>query len=357
MARNHFFFTMVNEGTAKAIVRFGQFDRIIMSYRDHHLTVEWDVQNDHPSDGSPVTFAPEHRMDTWLRMHGYGGLRWVGLPFMYSVYHYNFQWISERQGSTGGLTIVSVEAVKDVYFPRDERMAHILLKDDTYVLVLDSAEDKEMIPLTVRTLLTVRIANPYKALFRTEQWLETVENQLKSTLRKYVHLNTFKQLAGRKETFEREADDILNEELPDSPTHQKRGDWIEERWGVRIKSIGLINITPGGKRGEAYEESAAKQYQAEREAERIVTIARADAKRIATLAEAEAGKIERIATAESERIKKVTAALKDGGDIALTLRALEAVETAGENGNTVIVGGENPIQMLLGLKDKREAKK
>lgn len=346
LAKRNLFFTEVNEGTAKTITKFGEFCRCVMSYRGHHFNDEWDLLDETKESGLQMK-------QSWIDRKLPGGLRYVGLPFVYKVHGYKFRWTSLRQGKSptadaaattekGEMSTVKEDDLIDLFISRDEKIDYINLMDDVYVFRMERAEDREMIPLSFRVLLTIRIVNPYKALFRTEQWLEMTINTLRPIIKQYVGCKTFKELVlDRKESLEHEADEILNLRSREEGAASTIKDYIKGRWGVQIKKIGIVNVNTSGKAGEAYEESAAKKYLAEREAERITT-----------LAGAEAGRIGILATAEAKRIQTVMEQMKVQGSEAFTLRTIEAMEKAGENGNTILIGGDQPVQMLLNAAKK-----
>ena len=407
LAKKNLFFTEVKEGTAKAITKFGKFHHCVLSYKGHYFNSKWDLIDEarrdkdrdedvarlkvakiklSEGDNEPArTLLVErerleiakanlldgHALDKLLsseertQMEYYepvqeswidgilpGGLRWVGLPFVYNVHRYSFRWTSLRQGGSptadaettekGEMSIVKEADLIDLFIARDEKIDYVNLTDDTYVLKMERAEDKEMIPLSFRVLVTARVVNVYKALFRTEQWLEMALNTLRPIIKQYVGRKKLQELiCEREESLEHEDDEILN--LPSSPSAAAATikNYIRGRWGVQIKKIGIVNVNTAGKAGEAYEDAAAKKYQADREAERIVTIATANAKQVGIAAKAEA-----------KRIKTVMEQMKTQGGDAFVLRATEAFEKAGVDGNTILIGGAQPVQMLLNAAKK-----
>lgn len=329
MADNNFLITTVEEGTAKAFLRYEKFNRVAMCWKDYHLTPDWDVVSNSEKDSH---WADDHWLDAILP----GSLRWLGLPFANSIYEYHFQWTSLRQGvlGSGGAmpkdvdAIVKQEDLTDLIDSRDRWIDYVLLKVDIYCIAFKSIEDVEMIPLSCIALLTARVTNPYKALFGPQQWLEQTTNFLRGYIKDYIGKNKFSDLT--KATSKSQADAILESDSPE--TGVKIRDYIRDRWGVEIHHLNLVNINPGGKRGEAYETAAATMYVKHQEAVGIKEIADAEAYRDTTVAEA------------------VTKAGPNG----LTVRALEALEKMGESGNTIVIGGENPVSMLLNTANAKQ---
>lgn len=343
LADHNFFITSVPEGRAKAIMKYGGFDRLVLSWKNHYLNHKWDVikfEDDIENYREDIHPKSNHWIDKFLP----GGLRWVGWPFANTVYCYHFQWSSIRQGTLdnavqnvrGTESTVYQDNLKDLLVSRDETPDYILLKKDVYGQTFQDTEDQEMIPLAFITLLTAEVHNPYKALFHTEQWLEQILNFLRSYIKDYVGQRSFAELTGTVAKREdgkseldlsrKQSDEILKDYKATDKNNTPLGEYILEQWGVSIDHINLVNFKTAGQRGKAYEEAASIQYVQGQKAKGIM----------------------KIADAEAYRIEKVAAAMTAGEDNALILRTLEAYETMGENGaNMIIGGGDKPVQMLI----------
>lgn len=340
-SEHNFFITAVQEGTAKAIMKYGEFDRFVLSWKGHYLDKDWNVKEFEKGKETADDMHPKsiHSMDRWLP----GGLRWVGWPFGNTVYCYHFQWTSIRQGTLrnavdagqGTESIVYQGDLKDILDSRDQTPDYIFLKQDVYGQTFQDTEDQDMIPLALIALFTAQVRNPYNALFRTEQWLEQILNFLRSYIKDYVGQRTFAELtgtvekvegdAGRKANLSREQSDeiLLTYKAPDDTPLR---DYILATWGVWIDHLNLVNFKTAGARGEAYEKAAGTEYVEAQKAKGIM----------------------RIAEAEAFRVKTVAAAIDEGGENALILRTLEAYETMGQNGANMIIGaGNQPVTMLI----------
>lgn len=77
MAKIDLLFTIVEEGTAKGIYRFGKLSRAVMSYKDRQMNKNGEVV-----EGSSV----------WKSI--FGGLKFLGIPFMHSTRMKKFRWTS-----------------------------------------------------------------------------------------------------------------------------------------------------------------------------------------------------------------------------------------------------------------------
>lgn len=274
LAKHNILWTLVNEGTAKAVMKFKKFQRIVMAYKGYNLNPEtWEVE--------------EAEKDK--KFLSRSGLKWVGIPFIYSVYQYEFRWTSFEQAEEKGKLIQ-----KAIVHP-GEKIDYILVQDDVYYTFIREAETSGMVPVDVDLLLTIRIMNPYKALFRVQNWLEATQNQLKPVLRSYVSNKTFTELIQRKEGAAREIEELLvgvlelnektreektQEEQKEQEEQKKISQYLEQHYGVRIKRVGLAIIDPAGERGKAYQEAASKEWEAQKEREKINQLADADVERM-----------------------------------------------------------------------------
>lgn len=292
LAKLNIFFTLVKEGTAKAVLRFGKFRKIVMSYKSHDINENWEVV--------------EREQFSWFKL--FSGLRWIGFPIINTVHKYRFSWSSYEQIDESGKIMTKPKTT-------EKEIDFILVQDDVYFTVIEAAETKGMVPVDVSLLLTLRVKNPYKALFRIQHWLEASLNRVKPAFRSFIAQKEFKDLIAQKEAIEEQVGSFIAE--------SKIDEFILNNYGVELVAVEMVKIDPSGKRGEAYAEAASKLWEAERELERIKTIA----------------------DAETQRIDRIYTKIKSFGEEGMFLRTLEAVEQAGKE------PGKFVIFPLGGIKD------
>jgi regulator of protease activity HflC (stomatin/prohibitin superfamily) len=299
-ARHNIIWTIVREGAAKGILKFGKLSRIVMAYQGYGLTPEWKVE---PGESKK------------------SGLRLVGIPFVHSVYKYEFRWTSFEQTEEGGKLVQKAIAHKG------EILDYILVQDDVYYTFIREAETSDMVPVDVDLLLTIRIINPYLALFRVQNWLEATQNQLKPVLRGYIANKKFSELITRKEGAKRELEELLIKavEATDADTDETLGNYLERHYGVRIKKVGLVRIDPAGERGKIYQEAASQKWEADRERERIQTIADADV----------------------DRMDRVYGKVLSYGDDGLLIKAFESIEKVGSGPSNLVIFPFGSIKDIL----------
>jgi len=293
LAPRNLWFTFVKEGTAKIVVKGGEFKKVLIQWKDHTLDKEWNV-----IDGE----------EPW---HLFGGLRYYGFWPVMALYSYRFQWSGVTENG-------------DIQHHPKEWFDYILLKDDVYWFKVEKAEDRDLLPLDVEMVVTLKAVNPYRALFRIQSWLETVINRTRPAVRDIVGEKRFKEMINHKEELGGEVMKILTD----------RGLLKEFRddYGIEIKKVQIKEINPP----EIYQEATLKQYLAKRERERIVIEA-----------DAEKRKLETIAKGEKARIKTVYEEIQKFGDLGKLVRAVEAMEKS-PLAASVTVQAVPGIQELLG---------
>lgn len=244
-APNNLFFTFVKEGTAKIIVKAGRFQKALIQLGGMTLDNGWNVVPDGTVVAGRVFQGKRHLL---------GGLRFYGFWPLFDVYIYKFQWA----GVTG-------EGEIQKHPP--EILDYILLKEDVYWAKVESAEDKELLPLDLELLLTIRIANPYKALFRIENWLEAVINRIEPRVRDLITQNPYEVLISDMKAIE---DRLLEFSVA------LREKEFSERYGVDLRQIEVRGINPPAE----YREATLKKYLAERQKEATVVGGQAQAERV-----------------------------------------------------------------------------
>lgn len=275
LAPTNRFFTFVKEATAKAVMKAHEFQRALIQWRGYTLRDDnWEVV----SEGTMV--AGKTYKEPW---HPFGGLRFYGFWPLKDVYIYDLRWT--------GVT----EAGEIQRHPK-ETLDYILLKDDIYWCELLSVEDSDLLPLHIELLLTIRIINPYKALFKIENWLEAVINRIKPSVRDYVAQDRYKNLVAKKEAMGGEIQGRLKDLIEE----------FKDLYGVELGKIEVKEIEPP----EAQRKETLKKWSAEREKERIEIEAAAEAQRIAT----------------------IYGAVEAKGKLGELVRALEALEKSPEKG-------------------------
>lgn len=222
--------------------------------------------------------------------------------------------------------------------------------------------------VTLRMVVTLRVVNPYLAVVYLRNWPEGVRSLLRPTIREWTANQYIEDVVHKREVVERrldqimrhnfnererirkeiQADSTLNDEqrreefkvLDESPSML---DYIEKRYGIRIKRIAVEDI----ELPEIYATEAN---------ERAAAIQKADRIKI----EAEAGKVQAIiveqgraeakliaAKADADSTTMKAKALKEGGAEATLALTLSTLQNVSDNKGLVVLSGEHS-QVLLG---------
>lgn len=139
---------------------------------------------------------------------------------------------------------------------KEETIDFILVQDDVYYAFVDEAETKGMVPVNVSLLLTLRVVNPYKALYRVQHWLEATQNRIKPAFRSFVALKEFEELTKQREAVEEELNSFLR--------GTKVDEFISDNYGVELVAVEIVRIDPAGEWAAKFAEAATKKWLAEK---------------------------------------------------------------------------------------------
>ncbi len=247
-------FTFVKEGTAKIVVRGDKFEKALIQWEGYTLSEE--IKKD--GKGKII-------QDKWdiikgeEKGHPLGGFRYYGFWPFKDMYAYDFEWTGVKENG------------EIIHHPK-ETLDYILLKDDVYWAKVEQAEDKELLPLEVEIILTIRIINPYKALFNVQNWLEIVINRIKPWVRDAVTHDTYENLIKQPDRIGEE----MYGKLKDAGLLENE---FIARYGVDVRKIEVKEINPP----KEYRDVTLRKYTAEQEKKRIVIEAEAEAERLNTV--------------------------------------------------------------------------
>ncbi len=226
LAPKNFFFTFVEEGTAKIVVKGGEFKRALVQWAGYTFDDNWNITRG---------------KDGW---HPFGGLRVYGVWPIWDIYGYRLRWSNIHEDG-------KVEQ-------HDEVLDSVMLKDMIYFAKIEGAEDISKIPLDIELVITLRVVNPYKALFVAQDWLELVLNRMRPLFREHVAGVAFEDLVKEKQKV---GGDLWKKLLTEGLIQEFKDDY-----GIKIKEGGIEmkSISPPAE----YQKAATQKYLAARESEK-----------------------------------------------------------------------------------------
>lgn len=328
LGKRNIFWTMIDEGQAKGVTIFGRADKCLLSFTGHRLvgTMDEKRHKEHYHKDSYWDIwklgqqekRPEEPKFWYRFMHDIlgielGGLKWVGIWPFYQIYHYNFRWTSLR----GQMPTDDPGTDYKYEETRSRTVDYILVRQETYLIDLKGIEDKEQLSVDIKLVWTNQIVNPFKALFRVRNWLETSTDRLLTHIRREFSETTWKEF---------QKGDDLRDRL------QTILGQIEEMYGVKTVGLEIIDLKPPKEFGVAAEK---------------IRMAQADA----DAAVYEAAAINTRAEAEAGRVKKVMLAAIELGDNAVAMKIAEDLSKGG--GQVTIIGSaaSSLVKDLLGKKE------
>ena len=370
-SKKNVLFTQPKEGTAKAVLRGESFDKMVMAWEGHHLNSpgsawyntsrpDWEVLLNHQKDKPDRN--PIWTREKWMNGRSFlekkFGVYWVGIPLFKKVHTYMFEWTEETQSTDGTYKA----------WPRKHQTDFIYVKDFPYHITIKDVETSDNIPVKVQYVLTLRINNPHKALFKVEDWLKKTTASANSEVRNHVGATSFEELTSEKHSKTKKEKEVqlvtsilcLNKNLPSSDDvdiEQMRSNGgvvsLPVLYGVTIIGAEIQAIDPSTELGIKAKEALTALYVAERQAavknvesatykNNVVT--RAEGDKAAQILEAEgaAEARRRLALAKHDAYNDISSA-----DDGLELERLDTLRTVGEkNGNTVIVDGKRFLPII-----------
>jgi hypothetical protein len=324
LASRDILFTEVIEGTAKAIMKGGEFYAFIIAWQNKTIA----VKKSKTKDGKTIEIGDV--IDANNSMYLFGGIRYIGIPPIKNIYVYNFKWRGV-----------------DIYGnPQEERggkIDYILLKRDVYYIEVKAAEtggEEEWVPVDVGCLVTIRVTNPYKALFGAQNWLTAITTLVVPQVGDFISEESYGSLTSERKKFEEkivahlwknpytpipttDSADLGSTQKPDqnaATTEPENNlpfvEYIEETYGALIEDfkIGQVSIST----------DVPKDSLAAKSLEKFIK--RMEGKGKVETAEYDAKVVLIGAKAESKRIKKVVRAWEGSGKLGPLVRSWEAME-------------------------------
>lgn len=340
-AQNKIFFTAPKEGTAEFVMAGNKVVRMIMVWKGYceDKSDPFNIITGEPDQHGWHYFNPLHWLGQW-------GIYWVGLwPFLKN-YQYDFVWTEEKVDDNGKIVPDTRRATKQQ--GAEGQTPFIRVNDTNYFFVADDVKTKGGVPIKFVLLVTVRIENPYKALFSGEDWLERTGGAINNMVIRYAGalnyenitaskpalLSVFKNgVATPEELYHLEE---LIKMLGDGKDDDNQGTDLLKNYGVRIVAAKIHSFDfADAERAKQFSDATTQRYVAEQKG--LGEAAEATGRATATRT---------LADAEEYRINKIYSPIAgDDKEKRMQIRQLEATEKSGsQGGNTIIVPDE-----LLGL--------
>jgi hypothetical protein len=330
-------FTFGIEGAAKAVMRGGVCDRILMWWRGHYLN-QPGLRGYNPlirtgevlRSNKPDSRASQY---AWWQLHWKFlellGIYWYGLWPFKKIYNHEFEWVEQEIGEDG----------KPKPKHRKEFTDFIYVKNFPYWVKLPGVEDATNEPLNLDYLLTVHINNPYWALFMTDDWLKRTTADSNNCGKIYVGSHTFNQIKTESSAVGQVTSDFATVMcgLSTNLVTEPGTGGTRRSYGVTINGAALVSATPAGIVQEKVQQALVAKRLAELNAD--ATVAAAEGEANATRARAKG---------QADAIDTVYGKVEEYGELGLALRQLDTMQASAASPNTTVIWANNP---LGGLKD------
>jgi len=334
-ADDNLLYTKVPEGAGKIIVKGESFYRAILSFNGHHLNERGKPYfNPNQPDWEVLPNMVGTDYETRPALTRSFGLYWVGIPGMRKIYEYDFAWNEYRPGVGG----------EQKLWHREEKTEVFMANYFSYVMVVEDAKTKDNLPVRAEFVIIVRITNPFKALFASNDWRAQLESYVDRQARNFIGSFTYDELRSEtdqgkscmEENFSKPMR-LLTSELPEEhclPVDKRKG--LKGSIGVTVDAANMESIILSGSAAVENERLSIAAYTADRNAETVVKAAEATAQATILDADARAHAIKATGQAEVEIITARLKAMKEDPEMSKTILVTEALGKPGE-GKTIVV--------------------
>lgn len=359
-AQDKKFFTAPREGTAEFVMEGNRVRRMIAVWKGHHqlgldeattrsrnvvdpalrpnpIIEQYQIVPGEPTHGLLYYLNPLNWMESSL------GIYWVGLwPFI-KTYLYDFIWTEEKVTDDGKIVPHTRRAIKKGGTEDGGQTPFVKINDTNYFFIANDVKTIDGVPLKFVLLVTVRVENPYKALFSGADWLERTGGAINNMTMRCVGVRTYKEVTENKpaklEIFDENGIKtglltktleeflvILGDGSPDDV--QGKDVDLLIAYGVRIMAAKIHSF-------DFADDDAAKQY---RTATTQKYVAEQEGLGEQAKATGQAAAIHTLADAEAYRVNTSYAPIAgDDKDARMKIRQLEALEKSGDKGGNTIV--------------------
>lgn len=330
LAPQNYYFTSVDEGTAKAVVKGGQFCKFLMAWEDYIINKKtWEI-----------TKREEEEKTLWGRFWEwlFGGIRFYGVYPFRQIHAYHFRWTHLHEDGT----------IKD----HDEWIDYVLLKRDLYVIKITQAEDQNQMPLDVVLVVPMRIVNPYCALFVVRRWLQMISGSIEKATREIIGQFSYADIIDpHKPITQQTLVNVIWKHIEENKDHYKTTIGIE----IDKEDFGILSIDPSDPK---YRELTTKAYTARQEAEMMTITATAEGQAVINrirmpvwaIAKQLAGVLKDDSKLTSRDIKKISSFLSMAWANYLEDASIKAVKAT----DKIIVTEGSGIGKLVGRDVARE---
>lgn len=295
LAEKNLFFSKVDEGKIKVVMKGGRAHCFISSLKDH--TVD--------SITGVVGPVLPPKLGFWDEMFG---VKFIGIPPTFKIHSYKFKWNKYVTNKDGKHEIVHKDDLTDILYFRAP-----------YVIEIPNLETKDRRRVTLIVQFVTETMDAKLSLFSTPNWLTIVESAVIAALRDYVAAKNFDVLL--KEPKELGGDFVSSVGIIDQTGVGNQP--LSTTVGQKLQAINLISI-------EADDKEAIAAMEAKKTSKDKADAKKQDAKGIEAIGTAEANNEKKSLIADMEALGV------HGGQIGM-VRLARALEKAGTQ--TVVLGG------------------
>ena len=364
-AQDKKFFTAPREGTAEFVMEGNRVRRMIAVWKGHHQLGLDDAKSAAVKDSTLNSIIEQYRIAPGEPTHGLLyylnplnwmqslGIYWIGLwPFI-KIYLYDFIWTEEKVTEDGKIVPHTRRAIKKGGTEEGGQTPFVKINDTNYFFVVNDVKTRDGVPLKFILLVTIRVENPYKALFSGADWLERTGGAIRNMTIRCGGVRSYEEVtastpATLKVIGQNGVEESITKTLEEFIVMLGDGtsDVVQGKDVDLLTAYGVCTIAAKIHEFDFADEDAAIEY---RKATTQMYVAKQKGLGEQAEANGKAEAIKTLANAEEYRINKIYQPVAgDDKEARMKIRQLEALEKSGDKGgNTIVIPDE-----VLGLARK-----
>ena len=330
------FFTFIEPGQVKIIVRGKRFIRAIMNdpermflkMGDSRNADYWWVVPARPGEVSePIpAFNPTNPLSWWIHwVYRQTGAVFVGIwPFQGVRTEKNQRIRQKKENGRVILDTKGLAVLEDV----EDWSDHLRVKGFFWYFKTPTADTKDFLKIGFQGNLLVRCVNPYLATYNQDRWDNSLHNKVSTLITAYCKSKKYADLSTSTDEERYQMADFLKSNLNDSLSPTEQG--VEEKKGIGMETL-QADITDQDPQLD------------EKERTSLTEPWRAEQAKKATITASEGARQKRINESEGEAqaIVNRIVAIKTGGEIGEMLARYDAWTNTAKSGGATYFFGDN----------------
>lgn len=356
-----YFFTFLEDGQVKVVVKGSKFIRALMADPERIFTrTSGDPRNSEYWGIRPAS-SVEHEepisqfkrtwwnpLSWWIHwMYLHNGAVWVGVPFFRELRIYkNNRW---REETKDGRVVLDTKTGLPVLENVEDWSDHLRTKTFYWYFTVPSVDTKDRMKLGYTGFLKVQCVNPYLASYNVDHWDSALTKEVSTWVNNFNRAEMYDKLVASSSNTKNKLADFLLKQLNDILHSPSLGKGI----GMKIIEVNITDQEP--KLTPAQEKAQTAGWEAERNAQATIITAEADKTKRIKASEAERQSLINVSEGTAQAILNELAAVKTDAELGKLLAKYKMMGKLAETDKAMIfLGNEGGTDLTAALLKKLE---